>query len=43
MVGYEIATSPMVAIGIGAIFTALIIAFNIFIINGKIREISSKR
>ena len=43
MVGYEIATSPMVAIGIGAIFTALIIAFNIFIINGKIREISTKR
>lgn len=43
MVGYDIATSPMVAIGIGAIFTALIIAFNIFIINGKIREISTKR
>lgn len=43
MVGYDIATSPMVAIGIGAIFTALIIAFNIFIINGKIREISRKR
>lgn len=41
--GCELSASPMVAIGVGGLFTALIIAFNIFIINRKIREISRKR
>lgn len=43
MAGCEITTSPMVAIVVGGLFTALIIAFNFFIINRKIREISRKR
>ncbi|MBO7282588.1 MAG: ABC transporter permease, partial [Alistipes sp.] len=43
MAGYDLSASPMVAIGIGGVFTALIIAFNFFIINRKIREISRKR
>ena len=41
--GYELNASPMVAIVVGGLFTALIISFNIFIINRKIREISRKR
>ena len=43
MAGCELSTSPMLAIGVGGLFTALIIAFNFFIINRKIREISRKR
>ena len=43
MAGCELSASPMVAIGVGGLFTTLIIAFNIFIINRKIREISRKR
>ena len=43
MAGCELTASPMVAIGVGGLFTAVIIAFNIFIINRKIREISRKR
>lgn len=43
MAGCELSASPVVAIGIGGIFTALIIAFNFFVINRKIREISRKR
>jgi hypothetical protein len=43
MAGCELSASPMVAIVVGALFTALIIAFNFFIINRKIREISRKR
>ena len=43
MAGCELSASPMVAIGIGGVFTALIITFNFFIINRKIREISRKR
>lgn len=43
MAGCELSVSPMTAIGVGAIFTALIIAFNFYIINRKIREISRKR
>lgn len=43
MVGCEMSVSPMAAIGIGALFTLLIIAFNFFIINRKIKEISRKR
>ena len=43
MAGCELTASPVVAIGVGGLFTALIIAFNIFIINRKIREISRKR
>ena len=41
--GYEISSSPMVAILVGVAFTALIITFNFFIINRKIRSISRKR
>ena len=41
--GYELNASPMIAIVVGALFTALIIAFNFYIINRKIREISRKR
>ena len=41
--GYEISSSPMVAILVGIAFTALIITFNFFIINRKIRSISRKR
>lgn len=41
--GYELSASPVVAIVVGALFTALIIAFNFFIINRKIKEISRKR
>lgn len=43
MAGCELSASPAVAIGVGGLFTAVIIAFNIFIINRKIREISRKR
>lgn len=43
MAGCELTASPMVAIVVGGLFTALIIAFNFFIINRKIREISRKR
>ena len=43
MAGCELSASPMVAIVVGALFTALIITFNFFIINRKIREISRKR
>jgi hypothetical protein len=43
MAGCELSASPMIAIGVGALFTALIIAFNFYIINRKIREISRKR
>ena len=42
MAGCELSASPMVAIGVGGLFTTLIIAFNFFIINRKIREISRK-
>lgn len=41
--GCELTASPMVAIVVGGLFIALIIAFNIIIINRKIREISRKR
>ncbi len=41
--GCELSASPLVAIGVGALFTALIIIFNFYIINRKIREISRKR
>lgn len=41
--GYQIITSPSVTIIVGVLFTALIIAFNFFIINRKIRNISRKR
>lgn len=43
MAGCELTASPMVAIVVGGLFTALIIAFNFYIINRKIREISRKR
>ena len=43
MAGCELTASPMVAIVVGGLFTVLIIAFNFFIINRKIREISRKR
>lgn len=43
MVGCELTTSPIAAISVGAVFTAVIIAFNFCIINRKIREISRKR
>lgn len=43
MAGCELSASPMVAIGVGALFTMLIIAFNFYIINRKIKEISRKR
>ena len=43
MAGCELTASPVVAIVVGGLFTAVIIAFNIFIINRKIREISRKR
>lgn len=43
MAGCELSASPIVAIVVGALFTALIITFNFFIINRKIREISRKR
>ena len=41
--GYQITTSPSMTIIVGVLFTALIIAFNFFIINRKIRNISRKR
>lgn len=41
--GYQIITSPSMTIIVGVLFTALIIAFNFFIINRKIRNISRKR
>lgn len=41
--GYELSASPVVAIVVGALFTALVIVFNFYIINRKIREISRKR
>lgn len=43
MAGCELSASPMIAIGVGALFTMLIIAFNFYIINRKIKEISRKR
>ena len=43
MVGCELTTSPITAISVGAVFTAVIIAFNFCIINRKIRDISRKR
>lgn len=43
MAGCELSASPMVAIGVGALFTMLIIAFNFYIINRKIKEISRKQ
>ena len=43
LVGCELTSSPFVAIVVGALFTAVVIAFNFFIINRKIREISRKR
>lgn len=43
LVGCELTSSPIVAIAVGALFTAVVIAFNFFIINRKIREISRKR
>lgn len=43
MAGCELSSSPMVAIGVGVLFTMLIIAFNFYIINRKIKEISRKR
>lgn len=43
LVGCELTSSPIVAIVVGALFTAVVIAFNFFIINRKIREISRKR
>ena len=43
LVGCELTSSPIVAIVVGALFTAIVIAFNFFIINRKIREISRKR
>lgn len=41
--GYQITTSPSMTIIVGVLFTTLIIAFNFFIINRKIRTISRKR
>lgn len=41
--GYQITTSPSMTIIVGVMFTALIVAFNFFIINRKIRNISRKR
>ena len=41
--GYQITTSPSMTIIVGVLFTVLIIAFNFFIINRKIRNISRKR
>ena len=41
--GYRIATSSSMTIIVGVLFTAIIIAFNIFVINRKIRNISRKR
>lgn len=43
LAGYTLASSPIVAIGIGVVFTIAIILFNFYIINRKIREISRKR
>ena len=43
LVGCELTSSPIVAIVVGVLFTAVVIAFNFFIINRKIREISRKR
>lgn len=43
MAGCELSASPIVAICVGALFTVLVIVFNFFIINRKIREISRKR
>lgn len=41
--GYQITTSLSMTIIVGVMFTALIVAFNFFIINRKIRNISRKR
>ena len=41
--GHELTASPTTAIIVGILFTAVIIAFNFFIIYRKIREISKKR
>lgn len=43
LAGYTLASSPIVAIGVGVVFTIAIILFNFYIINRKIREISRKR
>lgn len=43
LAGYTLASSPIVAIGVGVVFTIVIILFNFYIINRKIREISRKR
>lgn len=43
LAGYTLASSPIVAIGVGIVFTIAIILFNFYIINRKIREISRKR
>ena len=43
LAGYTPASSPIVAIGVGVVFTIAIILFNFYIINRKIREISRKR
>jgi ABC-type Mn2+/Zn2+ transport system permease subunit len=41
--GRTLSSSPTTAVMTGAIFTFVVIAFNFFIINRKIREISRKR
>ena len=43
LAGYELSSSPLVSIVVGAIFTLAIILFNFYIINRKIKEISAKR
>lgn len=43
LAGYSLSSSPLVAIVVGVLFTALVILFNIYLINRKIREISRKR
>jgi multisubunit Na+/H+ antiporter MnhC subunit len=40
--GYTLSSSPTTAIVTGVIFTALVVAFNFYIINRKIKDISSK-
>jgi hypothetical protein len=41
--GITLSAIPTTAIIVGTLFTAAIVTFNIFIINRKIREISSRR
>lgn len=43
LMGLSLPTLPIVAIIVGFVFTITIAAFNIFIINRKVREISRKR